>query len=653
MTKRPFRRNRFRTAPALGVFALLFFSAIWAPPTLRSLNAEDNLARVGSVAACTFSEDSENKGRDASQPEALATPKNIVDLGGGNTWSSSDPGGGGNADSTFYLRADGTATTKTAAIGCDSPATAMSISTHNSQSFSPGDLIILCDDGGVFRETLNVTSSGSMGSPITYRGRSTAVVSGSDLVQGWTPAGTNKYLASVFDEPQQVFINGQFGDRKDGTSQLTNNLDWYWSQDTLYLYSSSGDPDTAYQSPGVEASARDHGISVVSKNHITIDGVTARHANKNGIHAFTDDYLTIRNSIVEWNYHVGIRKGTWPNGNHDHGLIDNNVARWNGSMGIGIGNDHTDNVIRRNVVYENAKYQDGRDSEHIWTGGIKMWGAITLISRTLIEDNEVYDNGPLSNFDKGRGVGIWVDECSGAEGPNIVRRNLVYDNRSHGIFIEKSYNTIVSYNLVVNNASTTHSGGISVRASLSSSGGDNTIHNNTIYGTHYFGIMCGVYDTGSRPQLHNHAFVNNIVVGSTSANLFAENACINDGYYGSGNWYAYNSFGVASPGFIRWGTTNLNSYSEFDAVFGSSTYSITQDPGIANPAQSEFWLDTHSACIDTGSNMGTTADGDGLQPISRWPRQVRTSNQDQHGAGWEVGAYVMTPPVFIPPPTNR
>ena len=37
---------------------------------------------------------------------------------------------------TYYLRADGTAPSKSAATGCGSPSTAMSISTHNSQGFS-------------------------------------------------------------------------------------------------------------------------------------------------------------------------------------------------------------------------------------------------------------------------------------------------------------------------------------------------------------------------------------------------------------------------------------------------------------------------------------------------------------------------------------
>ena len=55
---------------------------------------------------------------------------------------------------TYYLRADGSAANKSFATGCSSPETAMDISTHNQQSFSPGDKIVLCDEGGVFRAGL-------------------------------------------------------------------------------------------------------------------------------------------------------------------------------------------------------------------------------------------------------------------------------------------------------------------------------------------------------------------------------------------------------------------------------------------------------------------------------------------------------------------
>src|SRR5262245_26108821 len=69
------------------------------------------------------------------------------------------------------MRADGNAATKAAATSCDSPATAMNVSVHNSQTFSPGDTIYICDGGGPYAQAMSLSSSGSASAPITYTNR--------------------------------------------------------------------------------------------------------------------------------------------------------------------------------------------------------------------------------------------------------------------------------------------------------------------------------------------------------------------------------------------------------------------------------------------------------------------------------------------------
>jgi len=147
----------------------------------------------------------------------------------------------------------------------------------------------------------------------------------------------------------------------------------------------------------------------------------------------------------------------------------------------------------------------------------------------------------------------------------------------------------------------------------------------------------------------NNTFTNNIVVGSVISDLRVENACANDGYYGSGNTYQYNSFGAERPAFISWDHVYMSSYSQWEAAYGQNTYSIQDDPGFFNAAAGQYWLAEGSSCIDSGLDLGSDT-SDGLQESSSWPSNVRTANQYQHGSGWEVGAYVSTPPLFIPPP---
>jgi len=90
---------------------------------------------------------------------------------------------------TYYMRADGIAANKAAASGpCGTQANCMSIATHDADTYSAGDTIILCDDGGTYRDQMDIPSSGSDGSPITYEAASgdDPIISGADLVTGWT-----------------------------------------------------------------------------------------------------------------------------------------------------------------------------------------------------------------------------------------------------------------------------------------------------------------------------------------------------------------------------------------------------------------------------------------------------------------------------------
>lgn len=542
---------------------------------------------------------------------------------------------------TYYLRADGTAGNKSNATGCGSQSTAMTIATLNSQSLAAGDTVILCNQGGVFRATLDLPwgTSGNSANPITYDGRGTAVISGSDLVAGWSLDSGKVFKAYRQVRPEQVFINGQFGDRKDSRGELVNELDWYWGSNTLYLYTNSGNPSTAFSQPGVEASTRQFGIRLFENRYITIDGITVKHAQENGIEVLGDsDYFTLRNSILEWNYLEGIRKNAWDSVSHDFGLIENNTVRRNGSVGILVNTEHKDNIIRHNRVYENATYQKNRHERQDWTAGIKIWSQYR-ISRLLIEDNIVYDNGK-PNGEFGHGVGIWIDMCAGLDGPNVIRHNLVYGNYGFGIFVEKSSNTEVSYNVVYDNAETPATAGIGVKSSEEAVGAYNLIHNNTIYASKYYGLLCAIYDGGEHPKLNNNTFTNNIVVGSTVADLRVENACANDGYNGYGNTYQYNSFGNARQNFISWNHTYMSTYEQWENAYGLPTHSMKSDPQFFDAQSRKLWLKPDSPAADVGLNLGSSR-ATALQSNSAWPNAVATANQNLYGAGWEIGAYLL------------
>ena len=120
---------------------------------------------------------------------------------------------------TYYMRADGTAANKGAASGpCGTQANAMSIATHNADTFSAGDIINLCDDGGVFRDQMDIPSSGSGGSPITYQAASgdSPVISGADIPAAWI----------ADDGTTQLISNGSFNSGVTGWAGQSGTLTW-------------------------------------------------------------------------------------------------------------------------------------------------------------------------------------------------------------------------------------------------------------------------------------------------------------------------------------------------------------------------------------------------------------------------------------------
>lgn len=71
----------------------------------------------------------------------------------------------------YYVREDGTAASKETAVDCLLANTAMSVATHNAETFAPGDNIYLCDDVDISAQIVP-PSSGSGGNYITYDGDS-------------------------------------------------------------------------------------------------------------------------------------------------------------------------------------------------------------------------------------------------------------------------------------------------------------------------------------------------------------------------------------------------------------------------------------------------------------------------------------------------
>jgi hypothetical protein len=546
---------------------------------------------------------------------------------------------------TYYLRADGTAYAKGEATGCGSSSTAMSVGTHNGQNFTAGDTIVLCDGGGVYRETIWIPSSGGSGAPVVYDGRGTAVITGADPVSGWTRESGDVYKANLSSPPSQVFINDEFGDRKASRGSLSNNLDWYWSSGTLYLYSSGGDPDTVYSNPGIEATVRDICIGFGEADSLVFEGITVRRANY-GFNGWNPgSHVTIRNCVAEWHWETGIDFSGEVS--YTDALIEDNIVRYNGTGGIALLGPGGFATIRRNTCYENGTYQSRGNEynpQHEWTFGIKLWEDTAEQQGIEIYHNEVYGNGRDQAGDyQGRGVGIWLDGSAGNPNyPNIIRHNLIHNNTGNGIFHEIANHSVTYGNVLYNNA--TNTGGdeefaaanIAIDSRNGWTSANNLVYNNTCYGGRV-GIKIVTYACGGC-SVDDNIVMNNIAVGASEHNLYANFGGENDGNQGSGNIYEVNNFGEESNNFISWGGNDYDTYAAWDSAYGTSSNSIEGDPKLAGVNPRSLYLTSDSPCRDAGVTLGPDYD-DALSSSSSWTGGVATVDHDSLGIGWEVGAY--------------
>ena len=217
---------------------------------------------------------------------------------------------------------------------------------------------------------------------------------------------------------------------------------------------------------------------------------------------------------------------------------------------------------------------------------------------TLITKNEVYGNGwngisfeyasnneisynYIHDNDSHAGVNGFPAVGSEAQDSNVVKFNFVLDNDT-GMYFLYQTNFLIYGNIIAK----CHKDGIFFNAG----GNVIAIHQNTIYGN-------GTSEYGYG--------INN----GTATNVTAYNNIIYDNYNGATN-----------------GTITVSD-------------NLTTDPTVVSAVGNDFTLDTGSNAIDAGGDLGSSY-SDGLDPDSSWPDSVTLLDQDSHGDGWEIGAFV-------------
>lgn len=496
------------------------------------------------------------------------------------------------------------------------------ISRVNTSTFSAGDSILF-KRGGTWREQLTVSSSGSAGNPITFGTYGTGadpIITGTNLVKpgtSWADHGANIWKATgITTEPRVVLFNRDVGNKKTAAT-LISAKDWYLESNILYVYSTS-DPDTAYTNPGIEIGQRDHVVYSTGKSYYSIKNLHTLGSNKYNV------YIDDTSSNIELN-------GVTVKGSHSLGLvhhsldtvsyvtIDGCTFAYNGAVGIFITAKSNNWLVQNNTLYNNGfTYETSGDN--LWGAGIYM-SQDTNTKLNIIQNNEVYytgykDSGTTRVKDANvKGFGIWMDTNNAGSfaNANIVRYNKVHHNADSGLYSEKSQYGLWYYNLSYSNGEY----GLRIDADVNGPPvANNRFYNNTIYGNNN-----GIYASGgwgtTRNNCYNNTIQNNISIGNTARQLIAKWGCENDGVYGYGNVYTYNSFGAQSLNFIEWGNGIYKSnYDAWETAYGSITNSIEATPTFASSSTPDFHLKADSSGINAGTDVGLHKDYAG-NPVPR------------------------------------
>jgi parallel beta-helix repeat protein len=488
----------------------------------------------------------------------------------------------------------------------------------NGATFAAGDTILF-HAGQTWREQLTVPNGGTAAGSVTFTSYgvgATPIINGADLVSTWTSDGGNVWHATLTTQPSIVAVDGTPGDSVSGAGSLASDKQWYWTSNTLSIYSSSNP-----NSRTVEAAKRSNCV-VISHPFITISGLELKHAISNGVY-FTNDahtsWDTLKSLTIDYCGKWGIHRqqGTTLDSNC---YIGYNTIHHTGADGVDIKEQCKNFMIEHNTVYDfGLWWVDGNGI------GINSTGTTNGPNKGhIVQYNTCYSGGTAVHAALGWNTsGIHIDDDGDVNGEGdcniIVRYNVCRNNLRWGLTVEACSGVSIYNNLIYRNGyPSDYSGGgfnLTGDTDTTRTAMRNHIYNNTI-SENFRGIYVSASGTNT---CSDNVFKNNVVSGSLYYALQTAGGAENDGVGGHGNVWLNNSFdaeGTTGSYMVVWGSTNCNTYVDWETAYGGATESIQSYPLYVDSANADFRLQSGSPCINTGINVGLTQDYAGNSIVS-------------------------------------
>ncbi|MBV9829955.1 MAG: right-handed parallel beta-helix repeat-containing protein, partial [Marmoricola sp.] len=429
------------------------------------------------------------------------------------------------------------------------------------KSLVPGDSVTIAP--GVYREQVNVPSSGTPAAPITFRasGPGVLVLGTKDLgSSAWTaaaapaPAVAWQTAFAPASTPRQVFLAGTRLSQAASASTMGTSS-WFYDSAAKVLLVDLGGPSPAGQL--VEAGAQSYGLSVVGRHDVLLTGIDTRGANYAGVRvnsstgiqvsALTADQGGSNGVLVEAASSSVVLDGLTVTNAVSTGIrvssssavtVRSSDADHNGLHGIGV-TSSPQLVLTGNTSHDNAA-----TSGTSTAAGIDVSGSST--------DAQVVGNTVYGNQDTGIQIG------SGADRP-LVARNLSHHNGDHGIHVLGALNaSLISNSVTANKREGVALEGGATGARLA----DNLLTDNGQGG----GEADLLVDAGSQTGL--------VADYDLALNPTTRTA-------------------------VRAGSTSYKSLLDYAATTGQEAHGLASDPGFADPANGDLRLTAGSVAVDS------------------------------------------------------
>jgi hypothetical protein len=560
---------------------------------------------------------------------------------------------------TYYMRADGNASKKSSATSCSSASTAMSVSTHNSQTFSPGDVIFLCSNGGDFKSSIIVPSSGSTANAITYTNaagqKPTIDLSVNVGSSGWTHVGNGVYKKSGSG---RILWEDSIPLRAASSNACTDG-NWHYtiSSNVLYYKPTTGTPASHI----VEALwFPTYGIDLRNRSNITIAGLNFNRCGYAICHGQnkSSPVSPIQNIIIRDNTITRTFWGIWSelfsNGiesnvsiyNNQLSYVNSGISAWTGSDNTpGHSQHHTGYLITKNQIL----HLDSLTDSVMWTDALLKAYYFTDhegISFQDVQNSTVSFNIITNTFNRdftsdvhwNRAIYFYLTNGVAKTSGNIVEYNYISGHYFPAMYVSAAVgnagfdNNIFRYNILNYTGTDSNHSSFSVNFYQGSNpaNGTNYFVNNTIFNaTAGLAIETNAHNKGSGyGSVGAWIFRNNIIHSRSCANINSEYSQLT---------FDHNIYNIS----VKW-SWNLNArgltFTDWRSKGFDREGSMAADPLLNNPGKGDFTLQSSSPAIDTGANLGTQFEN-GLHPASIWPNNVQIGNQNNLGSGWEIGAY--------------